>query len=244
VWALDNASTNNGATEAGGIVTWTPSDTDLLERMYITLGDIVLSSTERDAQRGTFAVLLRARSTDATRTYNVRLSDGFSGGLTSSANWNTHSRVEVSGTSWVFYPLGTVTIPPLSVKDTSTVRTILGDFTLRIEAEEGTTSASGDLKMERFVLIPMMEGFCHFSGTSGLGVYVAPDEKINAFHLSSGVVTTPDSLDVVNYAYPPTGAYIVAAGTSTADASVTTPVAAMSFSFDLYRRWYNLAGTT
>jgi len=245
VWPLSSATYNNGAAWTGSIASWTPSDTTLLERMYVTMDDAGIGTVQRDAQRGTHLVLLRARSSSSTRTYYVRLSDGFSGGTSSLANWNTRSRVEVSGTSWAFYPLGTVTIPPLSLKDTGVARALLGDYTLRIEAQEGTTDVSGALQMERLVLIPQSEGFCHLKGIyTGSAVssyvYCAPDDVLTAVSLyTNGNVVTPDELDVVNYAYPPegAGARLVFAGTSSGDAALTTPTDSLNMTLTLYRRW-------
>jgi hypothetical protein len=244
VWTCTDGTGYNNTTASGGDMVWTPgggADNNLLARLIVRMEDTLAPASVFLAQRGTFTVLLRAKSTDATRTFYARLSDGFAG----SAQWNTHSRVEVSGTNYLLYNLGTVTIPPMSLRYDGSVSTILKDYALRIEAEEGTTSGSGNLSMERFVLIPQTEGFCHIKGmnlsTSARAyVYTEVDERLSAYSVDGTDIDTPTEFDVINYSLPRDDFCIVFAAQGAAQ--VLTDYVTISMSY--FPRWYSFRGTT
>lgn len=224
VWPFDTVLTYNDATTSSSnsadgavnTVVWNSGDSDLLERMTITMNQVDDIKYVRSQQRGTFTVLLRARST-GTETFNARLSSGFSYG----GNWNTHSRVKISGTGFLFYPMGTITIPPLGLRSTSYTNTILIDFGLRLEVEVNT-SGTGNFEATRFVLIPQDEGYTHIKGvnTGGLSNTFIINEIDGRW--SSYVywptlerTETPELFDVVNYFVPNDDFRVVFAGHGT-----------------------------
>src|SRR3990167_782933 len=136
----------------------------LLERVRIRVTDVTANPGD---QRGSYAVLLRAKNT-AAGTTRVRLKDG----LYNSCN-NLHSRVLISSTSYQYYELGTVQIP-------SPGRYVAGvnmmtAYAMAIDAER--VSGTPSLDLAELVLIPTTEGFVA-SDTGGGGVeYVAADER-------------------------------------------------------------------
>jgi hypothetical protein len=243
VWPFDTVTTDNDATASGGTVTWNSADSDLLERLRISMDQVSsIPATQYRSQRGTFAVLLRARST-GTETFNVQLSDGFYTDGTD--NKNTHSRVKVSGTSFLFYPLGNVTIPPMQLRETSHDSSVLGNYHLRLAAEVNT-AGTGNFEATRFVLIPQDEGFLHIKGvnTSTVAspkIETSADGRISAFTLlgTTDAVQMPTELDLHKFAFPRTACNVVLAGHGTSQD--LTGVVNIEIAY--HARWLGLGGT-
>jgi hypothetical protein len=242
VWPFDNVTTDNDATASGGTVVWNSADSSLLERFRISMSQVssIPASTYR-SQRGTFAVLLRARST-GTETFNVQLSDGFYTDGTDPKN--THSRVRVSGTSFKFYNVGTVTIPPMALRSTSYDAGMMGNYHLRL-AVEVAASGTGNFEATRFVLIPQDEGGLHINGvnTSSVAsciIETSADDRLSAFTLlgTTDTVQRPSALDAPNFTMPHKECSIVFAGHGTTQ-SLTGYV---NISIIYYPRWLGLGG--
>jgi hypothetical protein len=200
-----------------------------------------IAASKYQHQRGIFTVLLRARST-GTETFNVQLSDGFYTDGTD--NKNTHSRVRVSGTSFQFYNVGTVTIPPVQLRQVSYDASLLNNYHLRLAAEVAS-SGTGNFEATRFVLIPQDEGYIHIKGinTSSVNstyIETSHDDRVAAFTLlgTTGAVQMPTELDVSNFTLPRKDSNLIFAGHGTTQ-SLTGTVGITIF---YHPRWLGLGG--
>lgn len=174
------------------------SSESLVTRLTVEVEDVTANA---DDQRGTFAVLVRAK-VGASTTCRMRLLDGFS----SSDDWRTQSRVVLSNTDWFMHALGTVVIPPTLGLSSGAH---LVKFSLRLQAER--ISGSGSLKVDCFVLMPLSEGFVHvakaavqYSGgqTWSARVHQFPDYSIVGISWGpSGPIANLD-VDLQRYGLP------------------------------------------
>ena len=152
--AIFDADTTGGvahadATAKDGFKTITTFATvaTLIPRAYIRVTDVTANPAD---QRGSYTVLLRAKNS-AAGTTRVRLKDG----MYYSLNYRTQARVAIASTSWLFYELGTVSIPSPGrlINGTSEV----AQYAMVIDAER--ISGACSLEMDCLVLIPNNEGY-------------------------------------------------------------------------------------
>jgi len=235
-------TTNVDATAKDGYKTITTftSDNSMKWRAYCLVNDMTANPND---QRGRFLVLLRAKKTYAGDTVRARLISGYYGG---SATPRRFGRVEIESTSWQFYEMGTVTLPPAGLLGGSE---LMINAMLGIEAESLGTPG-GDLEMDCFVLIPTEEGHVYAEAPGGvvqydsgyekpLVVYTRPNGKTEAWWFQAATSPAATATPQVGRGLPVGSGIAVVAGErfgSTVKADV------IDISVDVYQRWESLRG--
>ena len=258
VWLCQNGTASNNttldvadATALGGAKSrWTPaggSDDNMLTRVTIRASDLtathaVAASVDPQAQRSRNLVLLRAKST-GTGTFRVRIQSGFYGG----DNWKTGARALVNSSSWYYYPMGTVDIPPLLYQPNW--RTFIGQSAIRIQAELGAGTSS--LDMDALIMIPQAEGAIYAKGGSvqysSTGAVSYVEISSNAADIRSGIAydTTNSQYEAVqidpsNYALPNGPVVTVFAAQRSSTQGLTD---SPDIHLHYFTRWLNLRGS-
>jgi hypothetical protein len=166
-WELESATLHADASTAGDAtasssirVTVSESaanwDDTWNRATFISLSDV--SANEQD-HYGEHLILIRSRAPTAS---TWRLKNYYSSSTASTGLSIVSDVVEVSTSSWDFYPLGTQRIP---FRDLSAFGTaVLADsfdqlFTVHTYAQR--TSGTGDLDLDCLCLIPVDEAFCY-----------------------------------------------------------------------------------
>jgi hypothetical protein len=217
---------------------------DKATRLTVTLDDV--ASPNEDDQRGTYTILLRAKTTD-TREADVWLRDGIKGW----GGFREHPRVRVSNTSdYMLHSVGTVMIPSFGMASlgAGSINSILQYYALSLDA--ASVTGSGNLDMDCFYLIPADEGAAYVSGgsvgTAGddLIVTTEHDWQHYVFNYRNTLVAadTPPSLSTINYTLPPEpsgGARMVLCA-QTATAHRLSDV--LEVTIDYSSRWPTLRG--
>jgi hypothetical protein len=224
------------------------TDTSMVIRSGITLTSVTSNYAD---QRGRYKVLCRARTT-GSRTYRLRMSEGFQG----STEWATHWRFVVNTSSYKFYPAGEIQIPPQRFRRGSADSTnLLRHYRLNIEAEVAA-AGTGNLNMDLLLLVPISEGHCYISGAQIITTPLGPSptylyHEINGERSSvawqywgtepsTGRPDTSPLFDADEWYMPTgTGSLIVAAqqnGVSDKDDRITMSV-------DYFERWVTLRGS-
>jgi hypothetical protein len=178
----------------------------LLERVAVAPVDIPQST---DAQRGQFQVLVRARAT-GTRSYNVRLLDGYKDGDT----WTTHRKVRVSNTEFYLYNLGSVGIPRTRIHRATT--TTVETYALRLDAQIAATG-TGNLRMDTFCLVPRDEGFLYMKGGavqsgSQVSAFCDPLESWSANAWNGSAIFDQPEFQQTGFFFPTGGVRVVVFG--------------------------------
>jgi hypothetical protein len=237
-----NASSNDpdasdGAKDGYKAVCTFATTTALAARVKVRVQDV--AATYPNDQRGTFLVLLRAKTT-STAVCRARLADAFY----SAATFKARARVVISSTYWNYYEMGVVTIPSPE-RDYSLSAdpgyAYLKTYTLRVDAER--VSGSGNLDMDCLVLIPQ-EGFVYVDGgnVSVLGGnLIAGEEPNGAFYCVQTDLINPyrgGTVKIVNGL--PTGSGIAVLAGQRETRSFKTDACFMLVYF--YNRWMTLRG--
>lgn len=243
-WPLEDASTlSNNTTAPGAYIRWTPTgaaDETMKQRAIIAIEDVTSDYAD---QRGRFLVLLRALST-GTRTFRVQMATG----LLEGDIWDTKPRVVIDKGDYYFYPLGEISFPIASRLIEISESAAMRAQSIQISAEVGD-AGTGNLDMERLVLIPINEGFAHFKGLKAIedvsdvaylvtqidGAISAEIQKID------GVPKTVDYpvYDDNNWAIPPGAGLIVFAAQGVAESRLTDTV---RVTVEYLERWLTLGG--
>lgn len=247
VWQCEDGAPGTDTSDTGTEMTCTFATTaTMAERMTITLNQATGGANNRD-QKGQHLVLLRVQ---ATGTLNARLF--MKSGYAATSEWKEFDFVTVDSTSYLFYPLGSIQIPVKSYQETRSFDKWEDDefFSLAIEAER--VSGSGNLVMDRLVLIPQGESWCHVSDTNIPAGSSATDDAtyilttpLDDFLVRPGnnqVVARSPRLEVdkaLGFYLPPGMGEIVFAG-QRATSQVTTDTCDVFFSF--YPRHTELRG--
>lgn len=177
---------------------FTPTAT-LTLRILIKVSDVTANVAD---QRGTYAVLMRAKMTDSS-VARARILYGY-GGPAGLFNPAYRSRQVISGTDWLYYDMGDISIPSSEILTTYT----LGNSAIAIEAER--ISGSGSLDMDCFVLIPVDDAAIKLSLPTGvsldssniLNIFQKADERIDTFSDISGLVAYPVDPRSRNWSLP------------------------------------------
>jgi hypothetical protein len=157
VWDCADGTGVTDTSASGGVMVCTFADTSMQERFTLALNQVTnITAGDEDEHRGRFLVLLRAATT-STREARLYLKSGFA----DSGVWKNHDYVKVADTNYLFYPVGEIQIPPTGRHETHSESYWKDEqyFSLAIEAESIT--GSGNLNMDRFVVVPLSEGSCH-----------------------------------------------------------------------------------
>lgn len=199
VWELEAGTNGTDASDAaeatasgGNHVVVSFATATMAVRSTITA--VQAAGANNEHQRGRFLVLLRAK-VGASTSARVRLSSGMSG----ASLWNTQKRVVVSSTDWLLYPMGEVVLPPSAFNDFEGTTIAMDSAALRLEAERA--SGGNSLYLDCMILIPVDEGFAHFSGLDvqtdlSYGGFISQeaDGRLLSYSLSNGAVNgIPDT---------------------------------------------------
>jgi hypothetical protein len=208
-------------------------------RLTVTTDDV--SANEID-QRGSYAVLLRARCTD-NQVADVWLADG----IENRSGFREHSRVRVSNTSdYMLHAMGTVHIPPFGATELiAPFSDLVNNYALRLAA--ASAGVAGNLLMDCFYLIPTDEGAAYVSGggvgTAGDDLIVTTEQDGQQYAFSRGAaIDTPPSLSTIDYELPtvPAGGsrMVLCAQTGTAHRLADT----LAVTVHYVSRWPTLRG--
>lgn len=221
---------------AGNKITTTfASSAALTARFGIRASDV--SPGNPEDQCGIFKCLLRAKMSDASIA-RVRVSSGFVGNSASSQNKNiVNTRVNIVGTSWMLYDMGTIRLPPFERKfGISGLETYMG-----VIGEAERISGSGNLEMDELILIPLEYGFVSIDALANTGsvtVYVNPNEVTEA----NGENTFNQvELSNRNWGFPIDSTVLVVGAAS--GASSHSLAMKIQLAINYVRRWRTLRGT-
>lgn len=185
VWACEDGTNGTDATDAGEptavtsnkVVVSFATDTSLVRRMFISVGDVLSSYghlvTENTHYFGTYRVLVRARVTGAT-TCGMEMRYGYDA---TDANLKRYTAEYPDDTDWRYYDMGEILIPPEGPYATDAYNCAIHLFAERLEG-------SGNLELDCIMLVPA-EHFMYLndveiqyhSGTTvtrGVRAYVTP----------------------------------------------------------------------
>jgi len=171
----------------------------LRSRVLIKVTDVTANIAD---QRGTYAVLMRAKMT-ASSVARARIHYGY-GGPIGIFNPAYRSRQVISGADWLYYDMGDVSIPSSEVLSTYS----LSNSAIVVEAER--ISGSGSLDMDCFVMIPVDDSAIKLSLPTGvtldstniLNIFQKPDERIDSFSDIGGLVSYPVDPRSRNWSLP------------------------------------------
>jgi len=221
------------------------TNTAMAVRSTMTLEDMTGNYAD---QRGRYKVLCRARTT-GTRTYRLRMSEGYAG----STDFATHWRFTVSTSSYAFYPAGEVQIPPQRfLRGSADSANLLRKYRLQIEAEVAATGA-GNLNMDLLCLIPIAEGHCYIKGAqivqTNLGIsptylYHEPNGERSCIAWQYAVGgARPDTIPLFDADewYLPTGTGTLVFAAQQEGASNTAD--RLNVTMDYFDRWITLRGS-
>ena len=181
-WECDDGTvvdTDDTTKETDYMQTTFTNDATLISRFYVKVSDVTANYSD---QRGQFIVLMRAKLSAADTTTRVRLLDGYS---TTASNLRWQDRVVIDDTAWKLYSLGTVQIPPTVGLSTMNV---FRSYRLCLQAER--TAGAGNLRCDKFILIPIGEGALYASNmamtTSSYAgrVLMRPDNSLSGLTYS------------------------------------------------------------
>lgn len=198
-------------------------------------------------QRGTYAVLLRAKMSDTTQAM-ARISYGF-GSSISIYGAAYRSRCKISGTYWNLYEMGTVKIPSLRIYNSNT----LENFAIGIDAERITGTGSGALHLDCLILIPVDDGMVKLSAVAGMVslatrnmiVMQQADDILSAFVEDTNQIHQPVTPIATNYWSLPANSdqpiFVAAASYTDGDGNVKGRVTGMTYTY--IPRWRTLRGS-
>lgn len=241
-WDCEDGTMLIADTTAGGTYTTTTFATDatMASRFYVKISDVTANYSD---QRGQFIVLLRAQLSAGSTTTRVRLLDGYS---TSESELRRQDRVAVDDTNWKLYSLGTIQIPPLVGM---TTENMFRSYRLLIQAER--TSGAGNLRCDKFILIPISEGALYVSNVSMDSstykgrIHVVPEENVSGWAYSDANATiiaasmAPRPQGVYGFSLPIGAGYTIFAGQ---DATSHDDTATASLTINRSERWRTLRG--
>lgn len=261
VWSLSDSiyldtdtSSTADATAVNGnkLVCTFGTDETLTQRTITRINEVVASSSEHADQRGSYAVLLRAKMSDTNSIACVRMLYSFADTL---RILNPIYRARQTITSpinsgyWMLYPMGTAVIPSMRLSPGIEISTAA----ICLQAER--ISGSGNLELDCLVLIPIDDGGVHVASamnenvTNGFYLHVIQDADgaVRTFASSSTYVDYPSTIEPMNF----TGLiannskpYIVVAGqkyVSTSSQSVFTDDIDITYTY--IPRWRTLRGS-
>ena len=164
--------------------------------------------------------------------------------------WRSHGYVRVSNTNHLFYPVGSVQIPPTSMHETEGEQHWKKEDLYSVAVEAEAVSGSGTLVMDRFAVIPESEGTFHiektFIGTlddpsRGTFLLTTPSGKFLVNAPGGQLIAMSPQLQVardVGFSLPPgAGSLVYAAQRST----VQTPTDEGYVAMEYYPRWEEMA---
>lgn len=157
VWDCADGTPGTDTSVSGGVMVCTFGTTAMTERFTLALNQVTnITSGDEDEHRGRFLVLCRMATT-STRQARVQLKSGY----TDTSTWREHDYVTVANTNYLFYEMGEIQIPPRSRHSVGSESSWKDEqyFSLALNAESIT--GSGNLNIDRFVVIPVAEGWCH-----------------------------------------------------------------------------------
>ncbi len=202
----------------GGAATCTFAGTQTMtERFTITLQQAVGAGNE-DEQRGRHLVLLRAAVT-GTAVARLRLKSGFKA---PADTWLTHNPETINDTTYYFYAMGSIQVPPKSLHATQDIAHWEDESTFGVAIEAELVSGAGNLVMERFTIIPQGEGWFAFKNSvftadniaSASFLLTTPGDKFIIRPYNSQLIETAPRLEVDRtrgFYLPPGEASIVCA---------------------------------
>lgn len=217
-------------------------DATLIDRTMISLNAVTLDADAQAAFRGSYTVLLRAKMSDSSAA-RVRMVSGFVGANTATTARTSRSRVNVSGTSYALYDLGSISVPPVQ----SGASLTLAYFGIIMQAER--ISGSGSLSMNRLIFIPDNDGFIKAGSDRAtsvaageyLSVFQRPNNRVdalvdNAFSVVDGATITPIGWSLPANSEAP---YLIAASSSRTYYSESMN---LTVSYTYIPRWRTLRG--
>jgi hypothetical protein len=238
--AVTDASVEIVAGASGGSVVRVDFATveEMYERLNVTIGDI---TANYDDQRGYYEVLLGAMGNGGGE-YLARMAYG------QADVWTFYDPVKIIvpfvGNARRFYSVGRIRLPAAGRL------TQIQGTSIRIDAARILGSGGGDtLDLDCLVLIPIDEGYCHFSGAQISQandwdniVYNLPEGRIHSEVIQPGGIgrldtsgTSPERLVI-----PPGEVRMVVAGQHGAGGYKTGST--VDIDLDVYPRWATLRG--
>jgi hypothetical protein len=221
------------------------SDATLIQRCFMSVIDA--SPSYPSDQRGTFTVLLRAKMSD-TSIARVRLAYGWmnlTGAVINSPIYR--SRQIISGTSWMLYEMGTISIPNMKYFNSIV---ILDNFSMSLDAER--LSGLGSLDLDCLILIPTSDGMVKVTTasnntavTDSMTIISPPNMEHYGFKTTAGygLAGSHDTVDVssINWSLPANDERprLIAAGQAVT-ASIKN--ATFTISYTYIPRWRTLRG--
>jgi hypothetical protein len=193
--------------------------------------------------RGSYQILARAK-VDSGYSCRYRLGYGFS-----SSDFSFNEPVTVSGTAWLFYDMGRVTIPcggheTAAVSAINAVRN--SQLSWQAELYTGTQGSATYAYLDCFVAIPIDEGSGHYSGADvGYAqITIDPLGRVHAYQSESGTAafstlpttTGTNARDTV----VPVGSVVCAFAANGIGVNAIADTADISGSY--YPRWQMLRG--
>jgi hypothetical protein len=245
----DTGTTDEGTWMSCDFSAGVPDGNAMQTRFYIKTSDVVAGAKTGD-QRGEFVVLLRAQLSSNATTCYVRLLDGYS---STDSNLRQQDRVKITSTSWLLYPLGTISIPPSRGIDIlgSTYDPdsgLMDDFRMAIQAQR-VAGGTATLNFDYLLLVPITEGGIYvgdlgLESEQTLYIYTRPEDTVAAWTFTSGYGTTfeavaPAPAGSCGYSMPVGAPYVVCAGQRATLHDATDTIKLHSY---VYERWRSLRG--
>lgn len=165
----------------------------LLPRATMQIKDAVADSGKYGDQRGSYQVLLRAKTSSDTKTVMVRMAYGYANASGVIYVPNYRSLTPVTGTDYVFYDLGVARFPP----NRSYPGALFDNIAIELDAEKNPADVIS-LYMDCLVLIPIDDAFVkmttaksHITTAIKLQAYQWADNSLSGYVENSGVIYNP-----------------------------------------------------
>lgn len=142
----ESGASPSGSSSNNKFVCTFATTASMAERVTITVGEALgVGVTDYDHMVGRYLVLVRAK-VDASTTAYVKLEDGYK------FAFHQHKPVKITGTSYLLYPIGEITMPALAYRAENAGASMVMNAALRIMAQR--TAGSGSLHLDAIGLVP------------------------------------------------------------------------------------------
>jgi hypothetical protein len=227
----DASDQADAAASGGNAVRVTFGTTSLAKRMTITVND-ACSHSDYDHQFGRYLVLCRCKV--ASGTAGIQMRTGYS-------EQNVYQEIYIDNTSYMFHPLGEITIPPWTgYRYASSL--FVKEFAITLYAEKLSTGGSDYLWLDALVLMPA-EHLLYIDGTTiddtskVLEVITNDDETSSSFVLTSAASETIEdgpALAPRDWQLPVAGGVLVVVAQGTSSHILSED---LTFTLAYYPRW-------